>query len=127
LNVIAAPGQLTRWAASPLRWSGFDLSRKFFIVGFILGMGFVLAANLYSYHVTAQPCCDLGIPFGFPFPLGRTGGFVGGNSLIMVGVFADVIVGLVVSVVFAWVFAKVLPSMINRCRQVGHWHSKTSS
>ena len=103
------------------------MSRKFFIVGFFLGIGVFVAANVYSYHVAEPPCCDFEIPFGVPFPLGRTGGFTGGTRLIVLGVIADVIVGLIASVVFAWVFTKLLPPMIDRLRQAVQWHVKSRS
>ena len=103
------------------------MSRTFFNFGFFLGIAFFLTANMYSYHVAEPPCCDFSIPFGIPFPLAQTGGFAGGTRFIVLGVIADVIVGLVTSVVFAWVFAKSLPSMINRFRQAVQWHVKTRS
>jgi hypothetical protein len=103
------------------------VSRKFFIVGFFVGVGSFVAANIYSYHVAEPPCCDFEIPFGVPFPLGRTGGFAGGTRFIVLGAISDIIVGLVASVVFAWVFAKLLPPVINRFRQAVQWHVKTSS
>jgi hypothetical protein len=103
------------------------VSRTFLIVSFFVGVGLFVAANMYSDHVAEPPCCDLSIPFGIPFPLARTGGFTGGTHFILLGVIADVIVGFVASVVFAWVFAKALPSMINRFRQGVQWHVKTRS
>jgi hypothetical protein len=106
---------------------GTYLTRKIFIVGFFLGIGIFVAANMYSYHVAEPPCCDFEIPFGVPFPLGRTGGFTGGTRFIVFGVIADIIVGLVASFVFAWVFAKLIPPLINRFRQAGQWHAKTRS
>jgi hypothetical protein len=103
------------------------LNRKFFIIGFVLGIASFVGANMYSYHVAEPPCCDFSASFGFPFTLGRTGGFAGGTGLILVGVFADVVVGLVVSVVFGWLFAKSLPPIVNLFRQAGQWHTGTRS
>jgi hypothetical protein len=102
-------------------------SRRIFIAGWFLGMGSFVAANLYSYHIAEPPCCDFSIPFGVPFPLAQTGGFTGGTRFIVLGVIADVIVGLVMSVAFAWVFAKSVPWIVSRFGRAVQWHVKTRS
>ena len=43
-----------------------------------------VAANVYDYHV-AEPPCDFSTSFGFPFPLGMTGGQFSDTSFIKVG------------------------------------------
>src|SRR3989337_950589 len=89
------------------------LNRKLFIIGFLFGIVFFVGANMYSYHLAEPPCCDFTSSFGFPFTLGRTGGFAGGTGFIVFGIFADIVVGLVASVAFAWLFAKsLLPTLI---------------
>jgi hypothetical protein len=103
------------------------LSRPFFTIGFFLGLGLFVAANVYSYHVAEQPCCDFSVAFGIPFPLAQTGGFTGGTHFIVLGVIADVIVGFVASLVFARVFAKALPCMVSRFHQAVQWHVRTRS
>ena len=104
-----------------------NMSRPFFTLGFVLGLGLVLAANVYSYHIAEPPCCDFSVPFGVPFPLGQTGGFIDVTRFMLLGVIADVIVGLIASVGFAWMFAKSFPSIINRFRQLAQWHVATRS
>ena len=103
------------------------MTRLFFFIGFFLGIASFVAANLYAYHVAEPPCCHFSIPFGFPFPLGRTGGFVGGTSFIMLGVFLDTVVGLVSSSIFALLFARLLPWLVELFRHAGQWHMKTRS
>jgi len=90
------------------------MSRPFFTLGFVLGIGLFVTANVHSYHVAEPPCCDFSVPFGVPFPLGQTGGFISVTRFMLLGVIADVIVGLIASVGFAWMFAKSFPSIINR-------------
>jgi hypothetical protein len=103
------------------------LKRLFFFVGFFFGIAFFVASNIYAYHVAEPPCCDFSISFGFPFPLGRTGGYAGGTSFIMSGLFLNSAVGLVTSLVFAWLFARLLPPLVDLGRQAGQWHMKTRS
>lgn len=103
------------------------MSRPFLAIGFILGIVLFVAMNVYSYHTAEPPCCDFSVAFGFPFPLGRTGGFISVTRFIVLGMIADVIVGLVASVGFAWIFAKSLPVIINRFRQLIQWHVATRS
>lgn len=104
-----------------------NLSQKLFSVGFFLGIGIFVAANVYSYYVAVAPCCDFEIPFGVPIPLGLTGGFTGGTRFIVLGVIADVIAGLLASLVFAWVFTKLIPPVLDLFRRTVQWHVKTSS
>jgi len=103
------------------------MSRPLFTLGFVLGIGLFVTANVHSYHVAEPPCCDFSVPFGVPFPLGQTGGFISVTHFMLLGVIADVIVGLIASVGFAWMFAKSLPSIINRFRQIIRWHVATRS
>ena len=103
------------------------MKRLFFIIGFFLGIAIFIASNIYAYQVAVPPCCDFSISFGFPFPLGRTGGFVGGTSFIVWGLFLNSAVGIVASLGFAWLFAKLLPPLVDLFRQAGQWHLKTRS
>jgi hypothetical protein len=103
------------------------LKRLFFFIGFFLGIAFFVAANMYAYHVAEPPCCDFSIAFGFPFPLGRTGGFAGGTNLIVLGVVLNSLIGLGASFIFALLFARLLPWLVDLFRQAGQWHMKTRS
>jgi hypothetical protein len=103
------------------------MSRRFFIIGFCLGFVLFIAANIYSYNVAEPPCCDFSIAFGTPLPLGRVGGFVGGTHFIPLGVIANIIIGIVASVGFAWMFARSVPAIIDRFQQALSWHLKTRS
>lgn len=103
------------------------MKRLFFVIGFILGIAFFVAANIYAYHTAEPPCCDFSISFGFPFPLGRTGGFAGGTNFTIGGLLLNSAVGLVTSFVFALLFARLLPPLVDLFHQAGQWHLKTRS
>jgi hypothetical protein len=103
------------------------LKRLFFFIGFFLGIGFFVVSNIYAYHIAGAPCDDCSISFGFPFPLGRTGGFAGGTNFIIWGLFLNSAVGLVTSLVFAWLFASLLAPLVDLFRQASQWHVKTRS
>jgi hypothetical protein len=103
------------------------LKRLFFFIGFLLGIAFFVVSNIYAYNNAGAPCDDCSFSFGFPFPLGRAGGFAGGTHFIILGLFLDSAVGLVTSLVFAWLFAKLPPLLVDLFRQAGQWHMKTRS
>ena len=103
------------------------MNRTYFIIGFFIGVAFFVAANIYSYHVAEPPCCDFSIPFGVPFPLARTGGFIGSTHFIVAGVVIDVMFGLNASVGFGWVFAKALPWITSVFCKGVQWHLRTRS
>ncbi len=64
-------------------------------------------------------------PFGFPLALGRYGGFVGSTSFILPGLIADVVIGLVSSVISGLAFEKVLPRIFALAGGMALWHTKT--
>jgi hypothetical protein len=101
------------------------LKGRLFIVGLLVGFGFFLGANVYSYHSAVPPCCDLYAPFGFPFQLGEFGGYAGYTGYNFVGMAGDVIVALAVSAVFAIAFAKWFPIGWNWVRELSSWHVRT--
>jgi hypothetical protein len=103
------------------------LSRKLFIIGFVLGLVLFVAVNIYSYIVAEPPCCDLSTSFGFPIPLGTFGGFVGNTAFLLPGLIADTLIGLAASLVFGRTFAKLLPPIANLFRQAVRWHVSTRS
>ena len=84
-----------------------------------------MAANVYDYHVAEPPCCHFSTSFGFPFPLGMTGGQFGDTSFIRSGLVLDIAVGVVTSLIFASLFARIVPMLVGRFRQVVDWHLKT--
>lgn len=103
------------------------MSRKLFIIGFVLGLVLFVGANIYSYHVAEPPCCDFFASFGFPLQVGTFGGYAGYTSLLLSGLIADTLIGLGASVVFGRVFAKLLPAIANLFRRAGTWHVSTRS
>jgi len=103
------------------------LKRLIFALGFFLGLASAVAANVYAYHVAEPACCHFSISFGFPFHLGTTGGFINDTSLILSGLYLDIAVGVVTSLIFASSFAIVIPTLIGLLREVGEWHLKTRS
>jgi hypothetical protein len=90
-------------------------------------MTFFVMSNIDAYNNAGAPCDDCSFTFGFPFPLGRAGGFAGGTHFIISGLFLDSVVALVTSLVFAWLFAMFLPPLVDAFRKAGHWHMKTRS
>ena len=103
------------------------LKRLSFFTGFFLGVAVFVWSNIYAYHRAGAPCDDCAASFGFPFPLGRTGGFVGGTNFIMWGLFLNSAVGLVTSLVLALLFARLFPPVVDLFRQAGQWHMRTRS
>lgn len=104
------------------------MNRAFFLVGFTLSLGSILAVNLHSYLMAEPPCCHLSASFGFPIPLGENGGFGTVTSLFMPGLIADIILGVIVSVVSARLFANSLaPSMVGGFQKIIQWHAATRS
>src|SRR5258705_10443207 len=80
---------------------------KLFLVTFTLGMALFAAVNVYDFSKTRPPCCDLGAQFGVPFPLGTTGGYVGGTNIHLGGLLLDTLIAAVVSIVFGLVVEKL--------------------
>jgi hypothetical protein len=80
---------------------------------------------MYSYHRAEPPCCDGIAPFGFPLSFGTFGGYVGATGYDFFFLFADVVISLGASAIFAWLFAKVAPTMFASCRQLVFWHGRT--
>ena len=102
------------------------LSRKLFIIGFLLGVIAFVVANVLSFRKATAPCCDFPASFGFPFVLGRTGGFAGGTNPILSGFVVDAGAAIVACVAVAWLFARLFPPTLNLFRRVGQWHVRTS-
>jgi hypothetical protein len=103
------------------------LKRLLFFIGFLLGMTFFVVSNIYAHNNAGAPCDDCSFTFGFPFPLGRAGGFAGGTHFIISGLFLDSVVAVVSSLLFARLLAMLLPPLVDSFRQAGHWHMKTRS
>jgi hypothetical protein len=103
------------------------MKRTFFIVGFVLGFGVIVAANIYSYRFVEPPCCDFSAPFGFPFPMGTFGGFVGVTVFWWPGLIANALVSVGAGFVSGWVCTKLLPPLVNLFRQASEWHVRTRS
>ena len=101
------------------------LRRTLFCGGFLLNLFLFVAANAYSYATVKGLCCDVPEPFGLPVSLGSYGGFVGVTNLFLPGLFADIVICLVVSVIFGLVFSKVLPRSLAVAGDVMTWHSRT--
>ena len=103
------------------------MNRAFFLLGFILSLGSIVAVNLHSYLMAEPPCCHLSESFGFPFPLGEHGGYFTVTSLFIPGLIADIVVGIIASVAFGRLFAEWTPSLINQYRKIVQWHLATRS
>ena len=103
------------------------MKRVFFITGFVLGVAFLVAANIYSYRFVEPPCCDVSAAFGFPFPMGTFGGFVTVTVIWWPGLIANGVVSLGAGIVLGWVFTKLPPPLVNLFRQASQWHVSTRS
>lgn len=111
-------------------WTGTNTSYdrnepKLFAAGFALSAHGFVAANIVSFLTIEPPCCDLLGPFGFPLPLGEFGGFVGQTHMLWSGLIANVVVGLVASIVFGWAFQKALPRLVAGAVDMARWHVST--
>lgn len=100
-------------------------NQKLFAAGFALSAHGFVAANIVSFLTIEPPCCDLLGPFGFPLPLGEFGGFVGQTHMLWSGLIANVVVGLVASIVFGWAFQKALPRLVAGAVDMARWHVST--
>ena len=104
------------------------MTRKLFIIGFVIVLVLFVGANVYSYH-QVNPCCDGVAPFGFPFELGEFGGFVGYTSFNLIGTVANVIVAVGAGVALGWLFAKLSPLILSFVRssltRLLSWHAQT--
>jgi len=80
---------------------------KLFLITFTLGMSLFAAVNVYDFSQTSPPCCDLGAQFGVPFPLGTTGGYVGGTNIHLGGLLLDTLIAAAASIVFALIVEKL--------------------
>jgi len=80
---------------------------------------------MYSYHLAEPACCDGIAPFGFPLSFGTFGGYVGATGYDFFFLFADVVISLGASAIFAWLFAKVAPTLFASCRHLVLWHGRT--
>jgi hypothetical protein len=71
---------------------------KAFIIGFIIGVGLLVAANIHSYlHMEFSGgggCDDCTFSFGFPFPLWVEGGFISVADVLWGGLVADAAVAV---------------------------------
>jgi hypothetical protein len=101
------------------------LSRKFFFVGFLVSLLLFVAANAYEYATVIGFDGDMPEPFGFPFSLGSYGGFVGVTNLFLPGLFADIMVSLVVSLIGGLLFNKILSRGFVVPGAVMAWHNRT--
>lgn len=99
-------------------------SGKLFRVGFLLSLLLFVAANTYEYSTVKGFWGDMPEPFGFPFSLGRYGGFVGVTTLILPGLIADIVVCLVVSAILGLVFSRILPRAFVVGGNVMAWHTR---
>lgn len=92
---------------------------KLFIVTFMVGMSLFAAANLYDFSHSSPPCCDLGVQFGLPFPLGSTGGYAGGTHLHLRGLLLDALIAVAASILFAVIVEKLsrLTVLVNAARR----------
>src|SRR5713226_5395031 len=93
---------------------------KLFLIMFGLGMALFAAVNVYDFSKTRPPCCDFGAEFGLPFPLGTTGGFVGGTHIHLTGLLLDTLIALGASILFAVVIERLsrLHAVVRVARRV---------
>jgi len=101
------------------------MSRTLFTSGFLVGLAFFVGANIYSYSRAIPPCCDLGIGFGVPFRLGTYGGYVGGTSLLLAGLITDTLISIGAGLVFGWVFANSLPTILGGVQDALRWYLRS--
>jgi len=102
-----------------------DLRKILLVTGLFLGLLFFVGANMHSYHRAEPPCCDGIAAFGFPLSYGTFGGYVGATGYDFFSLFADVVISLGASAIFALLFAKVAPTILASCRQLAFWHGRT--
>ena len=95
-----------------------------FQFGFVLNVLVCILVNVYAYSVANPPCCDRSVSFGFPLPLGTTGGYAGGY-LSLPGLIFDIAIWLSVSVTAGWWFERALPQAIKKAHEIAEWHVNT--
>ncbi len=84
-----------------------DVSKPF-VAGFLAGVGFPVAANLYSYAQTGDfDIADLLRESGWPFPLYRSGTILHLNQILWGGLAADVSIAVSASLILGQVCAAV--------------------
>ena len=103
------------------------MKRGFFIIGFVFGVVLLVAANIYSYRVVEEPCIDCSVPFGFPLPSGRFGGFITSTDIWWPGLIANAVISFVPGLVCGWVFTRLLPPLVNLFHHAIQWHIRTRS
>lgn len=80
---------------------------KTFWITFSLTVATFVAINLYDYWHTTPACCDFSSRFGWPFALGRVGGFVGGTKIHLPGLLLDTLIAAAAAIVFALIVEKL--------------------
>lgn len=83
------------------------MRRKRFFITFTLGFSIFVALNVYDFWQTKPPCCDASAQFGVPFPLGRTGGYVGATNIRLGGLLVDAFIAVSASILLAFMVEKL--------------------
>ena len=73
----------------------------------MLGISIFVTLNVYDFWQTKPPCCDASAQFGVPFPLGRTGGYVGATNIVWGGLLVDAFIAVSASVLLAFIVEKL--------------------
>jgi hypothetical protein len=85
---------------------------KLFLVGLVLGVAPLVAANIYGYRRMGLhgggSCDDCSFSFGFPFPLWVEGGFVGMGRVLWGGLLADVSIAAAAGITLGLALAAVM-------------------
>lgn len=80
---------------------------KRFVITLMFGLLVFVTVNIHEYWQTKPQCCDASSQFGVPFPLGRTGGYVGATNIHWGGLLADAFIAGAVSILLAFMIEKV--------------------
>jgi hypothetical protein len=108
------------------------MSKRPFVLGFLLGAAGFVGINLYSYYTCDPPLCGWTRSFGFPVPLGDRNSFFGFTRIYITGFIEATLIGLLASAIFAWGFAKSWPPLLNlishslaALKALRDWHLST--
>lgn len=101
------------------------LNKRLFTIGLIIGLAFFVGVNSYSYQMAELPCCHSFTSFGFPLRFGTYGGYLGYTRFDPLFLMANLLIGLLVSLGFAGLFAKVAPHVLGFFQNIVYWHVRT--
>jgi hypothetical protein len=104
---------------------GRAINRTLFRIGFALSLLLFAYLNGHQYRVPDYAWADDYFRFGFPLPLGETGGFGGHTTYFLSGAIANTAVCFAACLFAGWAIVRVAPFAVKVAVNVWGWHART--